>query len=538
MCFLWRVGQKSLLLLLGAVLYILAAPPYEWSLAGWVALSPLFLVIRSATPLAAFTAGFAYSLLTCAGITYWLYFAIAAYFPLSPVIALLFTLLSYSVFVGVYIGLASAGACILMRRPRSLLSWLGVPALWVGAEYARTSLFSGFSWELLGYTQYHHLPLIQFVDLTGVYGLSFLLAFSSYVVAEAVVSFRPSLAALHSPPSALQFPWSASSMLLAGIVLAYVYGTVRLHQYAGDTRSTPLSVAVVRSAIPNAQRWQRASHASSLLRYLATTHQGIAQQQPDLIVWPEFAITFYLDQEPALRAQLGWLTNSTHAALLLGAPRAEREGDATRYYNSAYLLSPDTAPVQIYDKIRLVPFAEYRPAGFPAFAPQTDDAPSEFTAGQQSTVFSLLQSAFGVTICYEATYPTLSRRLVQNGAQFLVNISNDTWLTSPGDAAAAQHFSMTVFRAVENKRSLVRAATAGVSAFIDPVGRVSQRSTLADGVALGEATPRQALTIYTRYGDWFAILCLGIGAVALGAVRRSAAPHTIISEEQDAAAVA
>jgi apolipoprotein N-acyltransferase len=119
-----------------------------------------------------------------------------------------------------------------------------------------------------------------------------------------------------------------------------------------------------------------------------------------------------------------------------------------------------------------------------------------------------------------------------------VNISNDTWLTSPGDAAAAQHFSMTVFRAVENKRSLVRAATAGVSAFIDPVGRVSQRSTLAEGVALGEATPQQALTIYTRYGDWFAVVCLGIGAVALSTARRSSAPHTNVSEEQHAAVVA
>ncbi|MBI3249799.1 MAG: apolipoprotein N-acyltransferase [Deltaproteobacteria bacterium] len=535
---LWRVFQTPLLLLLGAFLYIVAAPPYEWSLAGWVALTPLFLVVRGAAPLAAFAAGFVYSLLTCAGITYWLYFAIAAYFPFSSVAAFLFTLLSYSVFVGVYIGLASAGACLLMRNPRSWLSWLGVPALWVGAEYARTSLLSGFSWELLGYTQYRHLPLIQLADLTGVYGVSFLLAFSSYVAAEAVVSFRLSPFFFRSSLSASRFPWPALNLLLGGVVLAYVYGAARLHQYSGGPLVAPLSVAVVRSATANAQRWQRASHAGSLLRYISATREGVAKRQPDLIVWPEFAVTFYLDQEPGLRAQLGWLTNSVRAALLLGAPRMERMGDVTRYYNSAYLLSPSAAAVQVYDKIRLVPFAEYRPSGFPTFAPQTDDAPSEFTAGQRATVFSLLHSAFGVTICYEATYPTLSRRLVQNGAQFLVNISNDTWLTSPGDAAAAQHFSMTVFRAVENKRALVRAATAGVSAFIDPVGRVSQRSASPDGVVLGEATPQNGLTVYTRYGDWFAALCLGIGASTLFAVRWQPAIDTAVSEEQDAAAVA
>jgi apolipoprotein N-acyltransferase len=315
------------------------------------------------------------------------------------------------------------------------------------------------------------------------------------------------------------------------------YGALRVRQYA-QVITAPLTIALVRQDLPHARRWDRAARADSLLRYISATREGVANYEPDLIVWPEFAVSFYLDQEPVLRAQLGWLMNSVRAPLLVGAPRRERTENVTRYYNSAYLLTPPGTATQVYDRIRLLPFAEYRPRAFPAVAPHTDDAPSEFTAGRQLTVFTLPRHAFGVTICYEATYPTLSRRLVQNGAQFLVNISNDAWLTSPGDAAAAQHFSMTVFRAVENKRALARAAAAGVSAFVDPVGRVSRRSTTPEGILLGEAVPQHALTVYTRYGDWFAALCLGIAAGALFTTWRQPAITGATSEVQNVFLVA
>ena len=179
-----KAYRDSLLLVFGACLYTLAAPPYEWASAAWVALAPLFLVIRGKTPRGAFFAGLLYGVLFCTGIAYWVYLAVAAYFPFPLPFPLLFTLLSYSFFVGSYTGLAAAFSCVLMRSRRPLFCYLGVPALWVVGEFARSSLFSGFSWELLGYTQYRHLSLIQIADLTGVYGVSFLLALSSYVGAE------------------------------------------------------------------------------------------------------------------------------------------------------------------------------------------------------------------------------------------------------------------------------------------------------------------------------------------------------------------
>ncbi len=512
-----------LLLVLGAGLYIVAAPPHEWSFMGWVALTPLFLALRSMSPWKGFGLGVAYSILTCAGITYWLFFAIATYFPFSPSIAFLFTLLSYSFFVGPYIGGASAGACVLMRSPNPWLPRIGVPALWVAAEFARTSLFSGFSWELLGYTQYRHLELIQLADLTGVYGLSFLMAFSSYVAMEVMLLF-PIWRSLRGPSFRgwQTFPWQAFGVLGFALLLTFAYGVSRLRLYAHPPNPSvaPLSVAVVRSAVPETQRWNRMFYASTLLQYISVTRRSVMGTQPDLVIWPEFAVHFYPDQELALRAQLGQLTSSLQTPLLFGAPRLNKTGADAHYYNSAYLLSPTGAVLDVYDKIRLLPFAEYRPFVLPQFLSHNAESPTEFTAGRRFTIFSLPQNSFGVTICYEATYPSLSRRLVHEGAQFLVNISNDTWLTSPGDAAAAQHFSMTIFRAVENKRTLVRAATAGVSGFVDPVGRPVALSSQAEGALIEHVTPQHEQTVYTQYGDWFPISCIGIVLLTLIVERR------------------
>jgi apolipoprotein N-acyltransferase len=188
-------------------------------------------------------------------------------------------------------------------------------------------------------------------------------------------------------------------------------------------------------------------------------------------------------------------------------------------YNSAYLLAPGGEIVDWYDKIYLIPFAETPPFEIPidtrGIFSGYEGAPSLFTRGQRSTIFSLPTSQFGVLICYEAIFPSLARRLVNNGAEFLVNISNDTWLNDdPG--AITQHFAFSAFRAVENKRFLVRPATAGLSGFVDPVGRPSHLSTEKDQVVWGKILPHHERTVYTRYGEWFAWGCMGFILIALG----------------------
>jgi apolipoprotein N-acyltransferase len=515
-----QVIRDLTLLVCGAALYTIATPPYDWSSAAWLALTPLFLVLRGKRPGVAYVVGFLYGIFFCIGIASWVYDAVAAYFALGFPFDLLATFLSYSLFVSFYTGLAACCSCVLLIHSRPLFRWIGIPALWVSAEFARTSLFSGFSWELLGYTQYRQLPFIQIADITGVYGLSFLLALAGYIFAESLALLP--LFRLSCPPYAAysgQLPWPALGLLLGMVVVTLGYGVLRLHQYANSS-SLPLKLALVEGNVTNEQRWQRVHYAATLLQYISVTRQGAAGMPLDLVVWPEFAVGFYLEREPLLRTQIGQLARSLDTSLLLGAPRVEETAQgSSSYYNSAYLFAPTGELQGTYDKMRLLPFAEYRPLPFfPAFR-HGHEFPSEFTPGHEPKIFFLPRATFGVTICYEATYPVLSRRLVRNGAQFLVNISNDTWLAK-GKGATAQHFSMAVFRAVENKRPLVRATTGGISGFIDPTGHFSHLSTREAGVLVGEIRPQHELTVYTRYGDWFALSCGGIALLALWNSRR------------------
>ena len=542
----WTVVTDLLLLALGAGLYTLAAPPYEWSSLGWFALAPFYLAIGNKTAKAAFGAGLTYGVLLGSGLTAWAYAAIPTYFPLPFPFGLLATVLSLSLSIGVYTGLVAVGSNALLRSTSCHRSWwcsLGIPGLWVGGELLRSCVLFGFCWELLGYTQYRWLGLIQIADLTGVYGVSFLLALSGYVVAEGLrcLPFPRSLFSVqrsafsiqrsahsafsvqHSAFSVQRLPWPALGMLSGGVLLALLYGTVRLDQYAAPARPAETArvvrVAVVQGDVPSEQRWQPSSYANTLLKYASVTRRGIqpiGPDQLDLVVWPEFAVGFYLDKNHMLRSQLGWFARQLNAPLLLGAPRRETAETGARYYNSAYLLAPGGEILDVYDKMYLVTFAEQRPPGFPALVKHSQERPSEFTPGQRSTVFPLPAGQFGVLICFEATYPVLSRRLVHNGAQFLVNISNDSWLVSAGTAAAVQHFSMVVFRAIETRRAVARAATAGISGFIDPTGRPYLVSAQGEGVQVGGLEPRHDLTLYVAYGDWFACGCLGCGFFALG----------------------
>ena len=476
------------------------------------------------------------------GVTSWAYYSLTAYTTIPPPLDFLVTLLSYCVSIAPYTGAAAVVSSILLKRNQPWLRCLGIPAIWVCGEFIRSWVFLGFAWSFLGYTQYRNLPLIQIADVTGVYGLSFLLALSGYAAAECIQSFRRPHSAFSVPHSLFSVPHSsffpALGTLAAGIALVLLYGTTRLAAYPSSAAVTqsvtaptsgpkPVTVALARANVPSEQRWQRAHYARSFLQYMRLTQSALGDSRPDLVVWPEFAIGFYLDREYALRAQLARSVQHLQTHLLLGAPRMQTTQAGTHYYNSAYLFSPNGQLLDSYDKISLLPFFEYRPVAFPALLSRPADTPAEtpeeFTPGQRATIFRLSDTHFGVVICYEITFPQLARRLAHDGAEFLVNISNDSWIARGGQAAVQQHFSLAVFRAVENKRPLVRVAAAGISAFIDPVGRPSKLSQQVEAVTLGSLIPQQTPTVYTQYGDWFAWSCFGVAGLALIAAVRSPA---------------
>ena len=526
-------SPKHLLwIVLGARCYSAAFPPYSWSILGWIALAPLFLVIRHQTVRSPFVSGVLYALLWCCGIGYWVYGTVVSHFPLAFPSDVLFVQGNFLVYAGLPVGLVTAGSCFLMRRAHPWTCRLGIPALWVGGELLRAHQAFGVAWGLLGYSQHAQLPLIQVAALTGVYGLSFLMAFSSYVIAECDSVLSQGLTHIgeaRSPESRPLFLWTSLSIGATSIFLVWLYGT---HQFAHPPPMTSpsVTVATVRTAVPPEHMWKRTHYARNLSRYATATQDGMRERLekretlPDLIIWPEFALQFSLNKEIALRAQPSRFVQHLGIHLLFGAPRLEIEKAANPSYNSAYLGANNTTLDTMYAKIRLVPFAEYQPFSLPTLFAHTPDTPTTFTPGQEATIFHLLTSKFGTMICYEATYPGFARQLVQKGAPFLVNISNDTWLGG-SQAAREQHFSMAVFRAVETRRSLVRTATAGISVFIDPYGRVRQLSSTRSGTTLGQLIPFTYQTIYTRYGDWFAWSCVGFASLTFLVVRWKDSVH-------------
>jgi apolipoprotein N-acyltransferase len=488
------------LVTLSAIFYTLASSPFEWSLLGWVALTPLFIALRDQTFWRSFLLGLFFGVLICVGVAHWMYSAIATYFVALFPLNLVLTVLSFVVFVGIYTSVTAGIWSIVMQRSSKAAQCIAIPALWVLCEFARSTFLSGFAWGLLGYSQYRNLAIIQIADLTGIYGISFLLVSSSYAVSEVIFTIAGRFTGSRAANC-----WFSLSFAVTAILVTLAYGKIRLHEYSALTPQASVRIAMVIHNMGEQNRWSRNSYIKSLLNYVQLTRIQVPRASTDLLVWPEYASGLYIDQDPMARLELSTLTRAIEAPLLLGAPRITEDN---QYYNSAYLLAPGGKVVDTYDKMRLLPFAEYHPLGLPFFGERRSDLPAEFTAGTRATVFTISKMHFGVLICYEISYPGYARNLSRRGAQFLVNISNDVWLSGVGgNAAASQHFAMAVLRAVENKRALAGATVAGITGFVDEVGRPYDLSEENDQTTVGVVTAGSELTIYTRFGDWLVGFC-------------------------------
>jgi len=497
------------LVVAGGALYTAAFPPHECGLSAWVALVPLLAVVARASPAGAFLAGAAYGATFFTGIVAWVVEAVASYFSTGLAGALAFRTAICVLYVSVYVGIfALAARHLLAGSPWRAL--VAIPALWVAYELARARLLTGLPWELLGYSQWRQTLLIQVADLGGVYVLSF-------VVAAVNVGIYLALRRLacSARPAALVRAAAPLAAALALVAATLVYGAITIGRESRRPAGSTAVLALAQGSLPTEWRWERTGAERSLLAYVALSRQAIAASRPDLLVWPEYAVTLYPDRDAVLLPALMPLAHGTAAGLVFGAPRIEGSPPHARYFNSAYHLAPD-GTLASYDKLHLVPFAEYRPSAL-GEAVAAAEADSEFTAGTASTVLPSAAGRLGVLICYEVIFPELTRALVRGGAEVVLNIANDGWLDRAGLGASAQHLSMAVFRAVETRRYVARAASSGISGFIDPLGRpFALLAGGTRGVTTGEIEPRRELTPYTRWGDCFAAACivLGIGALA------------------------
>jgi apolipoprotein N-acyltransferase len=433
-----------------------------------------------------------------------------------------------------YSTVALTVAAFINRRLR--LPWLlTLPITWTAAEWLRSFFPVGFPWNLLGYTAYRNLSLIQFAEFTGVYGISALIVFFNAVI----------YTVLTAPPRDHRVKVWGLSALTALMVAAVLFGDVRMGQLARSTPRGKLTVAMVQGDIPQSIKWDPAFRPNSFNVYLSQS-QAAARHHPNVIIWPEAAAAFYvqptalyppmLADDAAYRQRLLELARRIGVPILFGAPAFGIADGQVNSYNRAYLVSSQGKIVDYYDKIDLAPFAEYVPGRefFGYFVNKIVVGLGEFVPGRRQTLFDVAGAKLGVLICYEGIFPDLARRAVKAGADVLVNITNDAWY---GDSSAPyQLLAMSALRAVETHTPMVRVANTGISAVIQPDGAIIDRTRLFTRGTEVETVPwRHATTLYTDLGDWFAELCFALMLIGLGAALlfrredRTAAPEHRLS---------
>ncbi|HKJ23967.1 MAG TPA: apolipoprotein N-acyltransferase [Myxococcota bacterium] len=494
--------------LLSVALFTASFPPFALRPLAWVALAPLFAVVRGATPRRALGLTLLWSFAAAYATGTWLPPAIATYFEQPLAVGIAFFLFVAATMVAPYYLVFAFAWRRMPAHP--LLPWLGAAA-WVTAELGRGRLFTdtpffiGNPWGLVGYSQAGLGPVTQVASLFGIYGVSFAVASSNAAWAEL---WRARAGLADAPARAL----GRLALGLAPGALAIAFGAVALAR--ADDPGPPSRIAVVQGNLDVGSRWKAELYGANLEVYLELTRAAIERHRPALVVWPEAAMTFFVADEPLYRRALGAVLPEG-VELLAGAPRTEGRGHDAIYFNSTFVFGPDGEIRGRYDKEYLVPFTEYFPLRVDFLRRQFGRA-REFTRGAPGPPLDTIAGPVGVAVCNEAMLPEVVSARVAAGATWLVNPSNDSWLA---DAQYSEmQFDVVSLRAVEQRRTLVRASTSGPSAVVDPWGRVRVRSApLERSVIVGEVRPRHGLTLYNRIGDAFAFACV---AVALAAAWR------------------
>lgn len=437
-------------------------------------------------------------------------------------------------YLGLYAGVWAVTLVILRvflgdnfwRSPsKNLGVALFAAASWTALEWARGTLFTGFGWNAFGVAFHRSLSVIQICCLTGVSGLSFLGVMTGCVTALAgkrliagLQQHREGLKPLHGwrlPAVDLFFTF----LLIVAVVS---YGLREILAPAPVVEH--LYVAAVQGNIPQNQKWDRAFEEEIMNIYASHSRRALTLH-PDLIVWPESAVPRPLLQDQATFDRVQQLAQQGETDFLIGS--LDYEENPRRDYNAAILLTEHATKSQVYAKVHLLPFGEYIPCrkSFPLFAWVTGDRIlGDFDAGPGPRLLELSIKPVKVAplLCFEDTLGNLVRGFADLGAQVMINLTNDGWFGYT--AASRQHLVNALFRCVETKLPMLRVANTGVTCVIDRYGRVLQTlqepdgNTFFEGVLFTQlAVPQEPKkTFYTRHGDWFSFLCLGVTVVALG----------------------
>jgi len=496
---LMRLGSAFALTTLSGVLYALAFPLVGWWPLAWVALVPFLVAVGAGGTRRALGLGTWLGIVASYGVGTWMPDAVVNYYQQSIAVGVLMFLAcalwqaswQYAGFAWLYRRLVGRGG-----------AWgpLLVAAAWVSAEMARVIVPFGNPWALLGYSQTPVPLLVQTADFAGVHGISFVVAAVNAALAGWWMARRRTAAARRTALAGL----GVVTIVVAATV---VYGARALRDDAAD-HAPALPVAAAQANLDLGTQWKSEFYGANLGAYADLTLAAVAAHPARLVVWPESALTFFLESEAAYRAYLAHVLTRAGTTLLTGGPRVLSEaGRVDEYRNAAFMVSPAGEVQAVYEKGMLVPFAEYFPFSGSDLLRRQFGKVREFAPGAEQAPFATPIGTAGMMICNEAMLGSEAIDRVRRGAEWLVTLTNDSWVGRRQYADIA--LAMVRLRAVEVRRWLVRSSTSGPSAMIDPAGRIVDRVAFGTaGVVRADVVPRRGLTVYARLGDAFAWGCV------------------------------
>jgi len=466
----------------------------------WFCLTVWIFNIREKSPGKSFLISFFIGVVFFTVTMYWITYTITKYGNLHFLISFLLNILLAS-YLALFFGLFGFVFSWARKKIGFNYALMLAPSIWVVVEYLRGHLFTGFPWNLMAYSQYLFLPIIQIGEFFGPYGLSWLiLSFNTAIVYILINKKNPKT-----------FP----KMIYPGVIIivficCLIFGSLRIDKYPKDKN---ISVALIQGNTDQGTSWTFDDCNRNLKKHNMMILQA-AGENAELAILSESALRcFGFNRENRFGEIMQRLSTESGLDVLFSSPTSSSEEiEGRRYFNSAVLLREDGSEPQIYSKVHLVPFGEYLPFRKILFFVDkfSKGVIGDFDNGEDYTGLILTNGhRFGAGICYEILFPELIRQFTEKDAEFLVNITNDTWY---GDTPMPyHHFALSVFRAVENRKFIVRVANSGFSGIVAPDGRILKRSQLfSKEIIIYSIHPNSIKTIYSRFGDWFVYLNFAI----------------------------
>ncbi|HET7433430.1 MAG TPA: apolipoprotein N-acyltransferase [Thermoanaerobaculia bacterium] len=484
---------------LSGVLFALAFPTYSLGWLAFLALTPLLVaIVRARGTWEAFFLGWTSQAVAWLVMVPWVVRVMSYYGGLPYVVGV-----ALFVAMALYLGLFGGAFGAIVKRLRvgeRFLPWLFIPLAWAAIEYARTYLLTGFPWNLIATAIVDSSSLIQLDRAAGPYLIGFLIVLPSAMLAWWITQRPPAIARI------LVFG-------TLGIIALVWWGTglVATKLVARPNGSPVTTAALLQPNITQQMRWDEANVVAIYRKMMEMTVDA-AKHGAQVIIWPESTVPLSYTETDFFRQSIEETSRRLNVDIILGSVATD-PARPRRLWNSAFLVSGGKT-IGHYDKIRLVPFGEYVPLRkMLFFAEKLVHEVGEFEFGTND--FPLTgRLKYGPAICYEIVYPQITRTQIRHGADVLVTITNDAWYD--GTSAPAQHFAQARLRAIEGDRYLLRAATTGISAFVDPTGHVVESIPMGrNGIIYAQFQPRRTLTPYVRLGDWFAWLACVVVLIGL-----------------------